>query len=337
MAPKTFKKATKHQLKLRLALAGVSGGGKTYTALKIASFLVPGGRVAVIDTERESASLYADEFNFDTLALDSFHPTEYVDAIHAAEAEGYDVIIIDSLSHAWAGKDGVLDEKDKITKRDRNANSYTAWGEAGKLQDQLVEAITRSKCHVIVTMRSKMEHVQEKDERTNKTVVRKVGMKVIQRDDLEYEFTLFASMLNDNTMVVEKTRCKALTGAVIPKPGKDVADTLSAWLMDGAPEEKPVAPVSPAPFLMDLAASMSSKADCEDTWSKYVSARKEMSADECAKFESAWKRRKSELVEAAKARAAAASAPTNGATVPTPIPPLASPPAVADPNAEVRL
>jgi len=239
-AAKVFKKATKHQLKLRLALSGVSGGGKTYTALRIATNLVPGGKIAVIDTERESASLYADEFTFDTLPLESFHPREYVEAIEAAESAGYDVIIIDSLTHAWAGKGGVLEEKDKIAKRQPGGNSYTAWNEAGRLQDELVDAILRSRCHVIVTLRSKMDHVQEKDDRTGKTVVRKVGMKVVQRDDLEYEFTVWASMTHDNTMVVEKTRCAALNGAVIARPGKEIAETLRTWLASGA-TEAPVA------------------------------------------------------------------------------------------------
>ena len=234
MTLKSFKKATKHQLKLRFALAGVSGGGKTYSALRIATALVPGGRIAVIDTERESALLYADEFTFDTLPLESFHPYEYIEAIAAAEAAGYDVIIIDSLSHAWAGKDGVLDEKDRIAKRSHSGNGYAAWSEAGKLQDALIDAITRSSCHVIVTMRSKIEHVQDVDDR-GKKVVRKVGMKVIQRDDLEYEFTLFASMTNDNTLIVEKSRCKALNGAIIKRPGQEIAETLRTWLNAGEP------------------------------------------------------------------------------------------------------
>lgn len=252
MAPKVFKKATKHQLKLRLALAGVSGGGKTYSALKIATHLVPNGRIAVIDTERESASLYADEFEFDTLALDSFHPGEYIEAIHAAEQAGYDVIIIDSLSHAWAGKDGLLEEVNKAEAR--SGGKFKAWGPAGELQNQLIDAITKSKAHVICTMRTKMEHVLE--EENGRKTVRKVGMKVIQRDDVEYEFTLYADMDKDNRMIVQKSRCKALSGKIIARPGKDVADTLMAWLSDGAPEE-------PAPVATDWRSVVDEfRADC---------------------------------------------------------------------------
>jgi hypothetical protein len=82
---------------------GISGGGKTYSALSIASHL--GKSIAHIDTEHGSASKYADLFTFDTCELTSFHPQNYIDAINAASGS-YDVLIIDSLSHAWMGKDG---------------------------------------------------------------------------------------------------------------------------------------------------------------------------------------------------------------------------------------
>lgn len=99
-----FTRATKLEAKLRLALAAPSEAGKTYTALQLATHL--GGPLAVIDTERGSASKFADLFPFDVLELASFHPQRYIDAIHDAEEGGYSVLIIDSLSHAWAGKDG---------------------------------------------------------------------------------------------------------------------------------------------------------------------------------------------------------------------------------------
>jgi hypothetical protein len=102
----TFQKATKRQAKLRLALIGPSGAGKTYTALTLATHLVPGGRIALIDTKRGSASKYGDLFAFDVAELEPFLPRRYIDAIAEAQAAGYDVLIIDSLSHAWMGKDG---------------------------------------------------------------------------------------------------------------------------------------------------------------------------------------------------------------------------------------
>ncbi len=100
----TFHKAVKYGAKLRLALAGPAGSGKTYTALTLATVLADGGGVALIDTEHGSASKYADLFSFDTLQLETFHPNKYIEAIHEAEAAGYAVLVIDSLSHAWSGQ-----------------------------------------------------------------------------------------------------------------------------------------------------------------------------------------------------------------------------------------
>ena len=94
-----FKKATKSQIKIRLALSGASGAGKTFSALSIASYL--GNSIAVIDTEHGSASRYADKFSFDVCELENHHPFKYIEAIETAEQAGYEVIIIDSLSHAW--------------------------------------------------------------------------------------------------------------------------------------------------------------------------------------------------------------------------------------------
>src|SRR5690242_19965331 len=96
-----------------MALVGPSGSGKTYTALKIATNLVPSGKVALIDTERGSASKYAKLFKFDVLELRNYHPEAYIKAIKAAADNGYDVLIIDSLSHAWNGDGGVLSIVDK--------------------------------------------------------------------------------------------------------------------------------------------------------------------------------------------------------------------------------
>ena len=295
MSPKVFKKATKHQLKLRLALAGVSGGGKTYTALLLAKHLAPGGRIAVIDTERESAKLYADEFEFDWAGLDSYHPQEYIDAIHAAEAGGYDVIIVDSLSHAWAGKDGLLDEVNKAAAR--SGGTFKAWGPAGEVQNQLIDTITRCKAHMICTMRSKMEHILEEDEKGKKTV-RKVGMKVIQRDDVEYEFTVWADMDKDNRMIVQKSRCRALSGKVIQRPGKDVADTLLAWLNAGAPEEPKEDPI------LGLQRALDACQTGDD-----LRKLQKVAADVGPLGIAAWNTRKAVMVEEAKRKLAAPTEP----------------------------
>lgn len=240
-----FQKATKKQAKLRLGLIGMSGSGKTYSSLKIAAHL--GGRVALIDTERGSASKYAGLFEFDTLELDTFSPQTYIEAIRAAGAAGYDILIIDSLSHAWFGKGGALEMVDNAAKRSQSHNSYVAWREVTPLHNQLIDAILQVPCHVIATMRAKSEYVMDKDERTGKTMPRKVGLAPIQRDGMEYEFDVVADMTAELDMVVSKSRCPALTGAVINKPGKEVADTLKAWLTDGAPEPQSPKQEQPEP------------------------------------------------------------------------------------------
>ena len=242
----TFKKATKKQAKLRLALVGLSGGGKTFTGLKIASAL--GDRVAVIDTERGSASKYSDIFSFDVLELESFEPQHYIEAIQGAGQAGYGSLLIDSLSHAWSGKGGILEQHDKAVMRQKTQNSYAAWRDVTPLHNELVDTILQAPLHVIVTMRAKTEYVQEKDERTKKTQIRKVGLAPVQRDGMEYEFDVVADMDQDNNMIISKSRCVALSGQVFPKPGDNLIVPLKNWLTDGVAEtEAPPVKRGPAP------------------------------------------------------------------------------------------
>ncbi len=231
----TFQRATKKSARLRLALIGVAGAGKTYTALNIATNL--GGRVAVIDTERGSASKYSDMFDFDVLELETFSPQNYVDAINAAEEAGYEVLIIDSLSHAWTGKGGALDQVDRIAKRSQSGNTFGAWRDVTPMHNALVDGIINARMHIITTMRAKTDYVQEKNEKTGRVTVRKVGLAPVQRDGLEYEFDVVADLDQDNNLIVGKTRCPAVSGAVIPKAGKEIAQKLTAWLSDGGKVE----------------------------------------------------------------------------------------------------
>jgi energy-coupling factor transporter ATP-binding protein EcfA2 len=234
MAAVTFQKASKKKAKLRLGLTGPSGSGKTMTALIFAEVLAEGKGVAVIDTERGSASLYADQFDFSVLELDSYHPDRFVEAIKAAEAAGFGCLVIDSFSHAWSGKDGVLDQVDAAAQRQRgtNKNTFIAWKEGTPLHNKLIEAILSSKMHVICTMRAKTEHVMDKD-RDGSTVIRKVGLQPIQRDQIEFEFTMMGDLNQDNTLVFTKSRFAAMYNAVIQKPTAEVARRILDWLSDG--------------------------------------------------------------------------------------------------------
>lgn len=240
-----FKKATKLQAKLRLALCGIAGSGKTYSSLAIASELskLGAGRVALLDSERGSASLYADLFDFDVCELDSFSPLTYVESIKAAEGAGYGVIVIDSLSHAWAGKDGALEKKDEVAARDPKNNSYTAWRHVTPMQNEMVDSIVGSKCHVIATMRQKSEYVQDKDER-GKTEIRKVGLGVVQRDQIEFEFTMVGELDQHHLMRITKTRIHGIdVGDIFEKPGASFSQKVWKWLQSGAEAPAP----SPAP------------------------------------------------------------------------------------------
>jgi hypothetical protein len=224
-----FKKANKSSIKIRLALVGISGSGKTYSALSIAQNL--GDSVALIDTEHGSAAKYADLFSFDCCELESFHASKYIEAIETA-SNSYDALIIDSLSHAWMGKDGALEQVDRIAKRSQRENTFAAWRDVTPLHNQLVESLLACKCHLIVTMRSKSDYVMEEYETGGKKKTRpvKVGLAPVQRDGLEYEFDIVADMDKDNNLIVTKTRCPALNGAVISKPGKQFAETLKNWI-----------------------------------------------------------------------------------------------------------
>ncbi len=229
---KTFQKATKRQSFLRLALVGPSGSGKTYTSLRVAHGL--GTKIALLDSERGSAAKYADDFAFDTLALDTFSPREYIEGIEAAVAGGYEVLIIDSLSHAWMGKGGILEMHDMATAQDRAGNSYTSWRFVTPEHNKLVDAMLQAPLHIIATMRSKTEYIQEKND-SGKTVIRKVGLQPVQRQDLDFEFDVVGDMDQTNTLVVTKTRCRALTQAILHEPGEqDLAKILKNWLTDGS-------------------------------------------------------------------------------------------------------
>lgn len=232
-----FTRATKQAAKARIALEGPSGSGKTYTALTTARAL--GQQVALIDTEHRSASLYADEFAFDALALDSYDPQLLIQALGAAASGGYDVVVIDSLSHFWMGSDGMLEQVDKAAKRSAGGNTFGGWKEMRPVERKMIEAMLAYPGHLIATMRTKTEWVIEENDR-GKKVPRKIGLKAEQREGLEYEFTLVASLDQDNTLVVTKSRCKTLAGAVINRPTEEFGRTMLAWLEDGEAGPTPV-------------------------------------------------------------------------------------------------
>lgn len=224
-----FVPATRKSTKARIALAGPSGSGKTYTGLAIATAL--GASVAVIDTERGSASKYEgiNGWQFHTWVPQTFAPASLVDALAAASGAGFEVVLVDSLSHYWMGVDGMLEQADR---RAKGGNSFSGWKEARPDERRMIDALAAYPGHVIVTLRVKTEYVIEKDDR-GKSIPRKVGLKPEQREGIEYEFDLVGDLDLDNTLSVSKSRIPALSRAVVPQPGAELADTIMEWLSDG--------------------------------------------------------------------------------------------------------
>lgn len=224
-----FEPAVKESLPLKMALFGPSNSGKTYSALRIGQYL--GDRIALVDTEHGSSKHYADEFDFDIQELETHHPEIYEQAIEEAEEAGYDVLIIDTLSHEWKGKDGALRLVDKKSSK-YNGNSYAAWGDVTPLHESLIDTILAADLHIIATMRAKTKYeVQGEDGKMDDVV--KIGLAPIQRDDVEYEFDVVGKLDHKNRMSIVKTRCSELHGEVIEKPGGDLAKILTSWLEGG--------------------------------------------------------------------------------------------------------
>ena len=234
-----FKKAVKTKQKLRLAIDGVSGSGKTYSSLNIAAGIseITGDKIALIDSEHGSASLYADRFEFDTLELEEFKIENYIDALNLAKGE-YGIVIIDSTSHAW---DDLVWRVEKHAKQVHYGNSFMAWGSFGTpLQKKLVESLLTYPGHVIVTCRSKSEYSVDKDDK-GKTTIKKVGTAAVQRQGFEYEFTMAMSMDASHVGTVTKDRTGKFQDNFIEKPGKEMGRQLILWLNSGA------APLPPPP------------------------------------------------------------------------------------------
>lgn len=225
-----FAPATRAAVKARIALTGPSGSGKTYTSLMLACAL--SDRVAVIDTERGSASMYVglNGWEFDTLNPQSFSPASLIEALGVAAGAGYGCVVIDSLSHYWMGVDGMLEQVDARTK---NNNSFgSGWKDMRPVERRMIDALVSYPGHVICTLRTKTEYVIEKDDRgKNKPV--KVGLKPEQREGLEYEFSVVGDLDHSNTLTVSKTRLPMLNGAVLVKPGPELAVTIKDWLAEG--------------------------------------------------------------------------------------------------------
>jgi hypothetical protein len=207
-----------------------------------------GGKTVVIDTEEGSSDLYDELHDFDVIDLKPpFTPERYIEAITAAEAAGYEVIVIDSVTHCWSGKGGCLELVDDIAKAQFRGNTWSAFSVITPRWRAFVDAILRSSAHVICTGRSKTETAQVEDH--GKKKVAKLGMKLEARDGLEYEFTTVLDLVHDgHYATVSKDRTGIFSGD--PKPiSVETGKRLAAWLAgaEAAPQPEPAPATAPAP------------------------------------------------------------------------------------------
>lgn len=238
----TVRDAKRTQAKLRLFVDSPSGGGKTYGSLLLGKGL--GGKIVLIDTERGSSDKYQGRDGMPPFRVIEFDPPytpeRYIEAIDLAEADGADVIIIDSTSHEWDGSGGCLELVDELARAKFRGNTWSAWSELTPRHRKFIDRMLASRAHIIATARAKTETAQV-DEGGRKKVV-KLGMKSISRDGTEFEFDVVLNIVHDGHFAVaSKDRTGIFSGD--PKPiSEETGRQLAAWLSDGSP-----APVASAP------------------------------------------------------------------------------------------
>jgi hypothetical protein len=230
-----FQRAQRTAVKLKILVTGPSGSGKTLGSLKLAEGLAP-QKIAVLDAENDRASYYADHVEFDVVSLPDAQPRTYQTAMQAAVDAGYQVVIIDSISHAWQN---VLDRKTEFERANPKSNSYTNWKLFGGEWDAFIRAILDLPAHVIATARSKQDY--EQTEVDGKKKVLKLGLAPQIREGTDYEFALHfdvneehkVQVRKDNTFLFGDERAVwDLTNGSLVKP-------LLGWLASAKPVAKP--------------------------------------------------------------------------------------------------
>jgi len=220
-----LRQATRQKAKIRLGLSAVSGGGKTYSAILIAKGLANGdlSKVAIIDTENGSADLYAHLGPYNVLTLQApYTPERYIECIKTCEEAGMNVIIIDSITHEWSGKGGILETHSSMT-----GNSFTNWATLTPRHQKFIDSILQSSCHMITTVRRKQDYDMSKDS-NGKMKVEKAGLKEETRDGFEYELTANIELDIKHNATALKDR----TGLFMDKPHFIPSEETGKMLLD---------------------------------------------------------------------------------------------------------
>jgi len=220
-----LQKAQRKRAKIKLGLQGPSGSGKTYSSLLIACGLSGDySKVAVIDTENHSASLYAHLGEFHVVNMSSpFTPEKYISAIEMCEKAGMEVIIIDSITHEW---ENLLEYHSSL-----QGNSFTNWSKITPRHNAFVQRLLQSPCHIISTIRTKQDYVL--NEKNGRMAPEKVGLKSVQREGLEYEFTLVFDLDMKNNANASKDRTGLFFGKPEQRLTTDTGKQILDWCLSG--------------------------------------------------------------------------------------------------------
>ena len=271
-----FVKATRKKSKLRLALTGPSGSGKTFSALTVAKGM--GGKIAVIDTEKGSASLYSHVVDFDVMELSPpYTPERFIGAIKEAQAAGYATLIIDSITHEWSGAGGCLELVDEIAKARYKGNTWSAWNDITPRHRAFIDAMLQADMHVIATARSKTETAQTEDGGRKKVV--KLGMKAEQRDGVEYEFTIVLDIIHAGHFAeATKDRTGLFMGRDPVALSVSTGERLLSWL-DGGADPEPEKIIIDEAELIEMLGDISNASTTDELKSAYAKAYKRAKAE----------------------------------------------------------
>lgn len=232
MSSITLRKAERKQAKLRISLSGVPGSGKTYSSLLLARGLASDwNKVALIDTENRRGDLYSDLGDYNIVTLEApFSPERYIEAIETCENAGIEVIVIDSMSHEWDGKGGLLESNELTAATRFKGNTWAAWSVSKPRHQKFIEKVIQSPCHIIGTMRSKIDTIQTEDKK-----IKKVGMKDIQKDDTAYEMTIVFNIERDGHLAIaEKDNTHLFDDRDPFVIGTKDGEAIREWNMSGA-------------------------------------------------------------------------------------------------------